>query len=71
MYYTDLILSEVLMVADMVAQISSSKIVHEEIQLDLILERAVQVDQKGTLHFGEYFPFINYCGQIPFFYQTA
>jgi glycerol kinase len=43
---TDLLLSEVLFIANMIPEIGSSQIIHGQIQIKLVLKRAVHIDEK-------------------------
>lgn len=43
---TCLILGKILLIADMIAQISSSKVIHDKIEIFIILEGLRNVDEK-------------------------
>lgn len=64
---TDLSLLEGFFVADVVAEVASSEVVHDEVEIGCILEGAFHVDEEGVVEHAEEFAFVDDWLDIIFF----
>lgn len=57
---------EVLLVADVVAEVCAAQVVHEEVEVAGVLEGAVHVDQEGVVQLAEDAPLVQHAPCAPF-----
>ena len=48
------LLSETVFVADVVSQVTASKVIHDEVEVLMVLEGAFHIDKEGVVELAEY-----------------